>query len=73
MQFKPKTGHPYWMINSRWEVKQSPNTNSKRSKDRIRVGNCFRTREDAEAYLAVMKNHQPMTRWQHLKKAVLGS
>lgn len=48
MKRKPKIGQTYWMINSRFEVKETTNTGSQKAQDRIAAGNYFKSR--AQAY-----------------------
>lgn len=48
--YKPKVNQNYWMINSRFEVKQTINTGKQKSLKRIEVGNAFETREQAQAF-----------------------
>lgn len=50
MSYKPRRGGKYWMINSRFEVRQTENTGSDKSRKRIQVGNSFKTKEDAEQF-----------------------
>ncbi len=47
MSYKPTNGRNYWMINSRFEIRETTNTGSNKSKARIKAGNCFRTHKDA--------------------------
>lgn len=47
MSFKPRRGQTYFMLNSRFEVKETQNTGSQKARDRIKVGNCFKTAEQA--------------------------
>lgn len=54
-RFQPKKNEIYWMINSRWEIKQSVNTGSKKFDGRVRVGNCFATKEEAVIFLNDLK------------------
>lgn len=58
MSYKPKKNQPYWMINSRWEVKQGVANGSNKSNGRIAVGNCFRTKEEAQAFQARMTGNR---------------
>lgn len=53
--YKPKKGKSYFMINSRFEVKQTENTGSKKATDRIAVGNCFKTKGEAHAFAYLVK------------------
>lgn len=48
--FKPRKNQHYFMINSRFEVKDTQNTGSKKAKDRIAVGNCFKTKQEATEF-----------------------
>ena len=58
--YKPKKGKAYFMLNSRFEVKQTENTGSKKALDRIKVGNCFKTADEAMKFrLYVMKLAEP--------------
>lgn len=54
MAYKPTTGRNYWMINSRFEIRETTNTGSSKSKKRIKAGNCFRTKADAERFRAAV-------------------
>lgn len=65
MSYKPQKGSNYWMINSRFEVKHTTNTGSKKALDRIKVGNCFKTKKQAQIFRAlVMDQAQFVTkRW----------
>lgn len=51
----PKKGQPYWMLNSRWEVRQSENTGSSKSRGRVAAGNYFKTKEEAEEFAEALK------------------
>lgn len=53
-KFKPKIGNAYFMINSRFEIKQTFHTGSEKSKKRIEVGNCFKTRGQANAFRSII-------------------
>lgn len=60
MSFKPRKGQAYFMLNSRFEVKQTENTGSKKAADRIKVGNAFKTADEAMKFrLYVMKMAEP--------------
>lgn len=50
MSYKPKKGSSYFMVNSRFQVKQTENTGSQKSADRIAAGNAFRTHAEAEQF-----------------------
>lgn len=50
MAYKPTTGRNYWMINSRFEIRETTHTGSSKSKQRIKAGNCFRTAADARRF-----------------------
>ena len=50
MAYKPTTGRNYWMINSRFEIRETTHTGSNKSKQRIKAGNCFRTEKDARRF-----------------------
>ena len=64
MAFKPRKGQHYFMINSRFEVKETTNTGSKKALDRIKVGNAFKTAEEAMKFrLYVMGLAQPKKWW----------
>lgn len=54
-RFQPKKNEIYWMINSRWEVKQSINTGSKKFHDRVKAGNSFQHLEEARTFCTNMK------------------
>lgn len=54
-RFQPKKNENYWMINSRWEIKQSVNTGSKKFDGRVRAGNCFATEKEAKDFLHKVK------------------
>lgn len=54
-RFQPNKNENYWMINSRWEVKQSVNTGSKKFHDRVKAGNCFQHLEEARTFCTDMK------------------
>lgn len=66
-KFKPKKNQNYFMINSRWEVKQAPNTGSHKANGRIAIGNCFKTQEEAELFRERLLKKVPMSRLQHFK------
>lgn len=53
--YKPRKGSAYWMINSRFEVKETTNTGSKKSLKRINVGNCFKTKQEANAFAYLVR------------------
>ena len=53
--YKPKKGKSYWMINSRFEVRETTNSGSAKSLKRIEVGNCFRTAKEARAFVYLVK------------------
>lgn len=53
--FKPRKGQKYFMINSRFDVKQTENTGSQKAQDRIAVGNCFKTENEAKAFSYLVK------------------
>lgn len=46
-RFRPKRGQSYYMLNSRWEVKVAPFTNSQKACDRVKAGNAFRSNSEA--------------------------
>lgn len=71
MSWKPKTGHPYWIINSSWEVKQATG-GSKKSAGRIAGGNCFKTADEAVAFRKRMLEIKNQNRWYHFKRLILG-
>jgi hypothetical protein len=50
MSYKPGRGKSYWMLNSRFEIKQTENTGSEKSAKRIRVGNAFQSQDEAEQF-----------------------
>lgn len=50
MSYRPRKGKPYWMVNSRMEVRETFNTGSERSQKRIDVGNCFKTAQEARQF-----------------------
>lgn len=52
--YKPRKGSKYWMINSRFEVKQTEHTGSEKSRKRIAVGNVFKTEKEAKHFRAVV-------------------
>jgi len=49
----PEKGEHFYMLNSRFDVIQTVNSGSEKSKKRIAVGNWFWTKEDAEGF----RNH----------------
>lgn len=51
----PKKGQSYWMINSRFEVKETTHTGSEKSKKRIAAGNYFSRKQDANAFCYLVK------------------
>lgn len=51
-----QTEATYFMINSRWEVKEAPMTNSKKAKGRFAVGNKFKTKKEAEEFAQAVKD-----------------
>lgn len=48
--FKPRKNQRYFMINSRFEVKETQNTGSTKAKGRIAAGNCFKTKQEATEF-----------------------
>lgn len=72
LKFYPKKNQVYYMINSRWEVKETLHTGSKKSKARISAGNCFKTKTQANYFLDWMRMNKPHTRLEYLKAALLG-
>lgn len=50
MNFQPKKGQKYWLINSRWEVKLGQHNGSNKSKGRIAAGNAFKTHKEAQHF-----------------------
>lgn len=54
MSYKPPKGRNYWMINSRFEIKQTTHTGSEKSKKRIAAGNSFKTHKDAKQFRAAV-------------------
>ena len=53
-RYKPRVGKSYFMINSRFEIKYTVHTGSEKSRKRIEAGNCFKTREQARAFRAMI-------------------
>lgn len=71
-KFKPKVDHPYWMINSRFEIQEAVNNGSKKSNQRIEAGNCFKNTYQAELFLLNIKHRVSLSRYEHLKEALKG-
>lgn len=55
-RFYPKQGQKYFMINSRFQVAHAVHNGSAKSKARISGGNAFRSKTDAQRFLAGMLN-----------------
>lgn len=55
MNFKPRKGQNYWMINSRFEVRETTHTGSSKSNKRIEAGNYFKTKSEASAFRYLVK------------------
>lgn len=55
MAWKPKKGQSYWMINSRFEVRETTHTGSNKSTKRIEAGNYFKTAKEAKAFVYLVK------------------
>lgn len=53
--WKPKKGQKYYMMNSRFEVKQSEYTGSKKAIDRVAAGNCFKDKTEANAFAYLVR------------------
>lgn len=53
--YKPRIGKSYFMINSRFEVKETTNTGSVKSQKRIDAGNCFKTKTEANAFAYLVR------------------
>lgn len=51
----PKEGQSYFMINSRFKVRQTTHTGSKKSNERIEAGNYFKTQAQANAFCYLVK------------------
>lgn len=54
-KFRPKLDQTYWMLNSRWEVKQTELTGSCKSIGRVEAGNCFKTKQEAQEFATTLK------------------
>lgn len=52
---KPKKGQRYFMVNSRFQVKETTHMGSKKAEDRIEAGNYFKTRSEANAFAYLIK------------------
>lgn len=55
MAWKPKKGDTYYMINSRFQVKQCEHTGSNKQNDRIAAGNYFKEKSEANAFAYLVK------------------
>jgi hypothetical protein len=64
MSYKPAAGDVYYMLNSRFEVKQTTNTGSGKSSKRISVGNCFKTAAEAEDFRRYVLSRSTKKWWQ---------
>lgn len=53
--YKPRKGSHYYMINSRFEVRQAQHIGSAKSNARIAAGNCFKTKMEAHTFLMNMR------------------
>lgn len=64
MSFRPEAGQVYFMVNSRFEVKQTTNNGSGKSSKRISVGNCFKTQAEAEEFRLFILRRSTKKWWQ---------
>lgn len=55
MARKPRKAQTYYMINSRFEVKQVTHTGSQKQADRIAAGNYFKTKTEANAFCYLVR------------------
>lgn len=67
MTFKPRKGQKFWMLNSRFEIKETVNTGSTKSKGRIRAGNCFKTKTEVAEFKQHITNHLNKKWWEFWK------
>lgn len=67
MSYKPKVGKDYWMLNSRFEVKHTTNTGSKKAQDRIKVGNAFKTAKQANDFRKFITKRSKKQWWEFWK------
>lgn len=52
--YKPKQGKNYWMINSRFEIRETTHSGGAKSLKRIEVGNCFKTAKEARQFKSLV-------------------
>lgn len=52
--YKPRKGSNYWMVNSRFEVRQTTHSGGEKSLKRIDVGNCFKSEKEATHFRKVI-------------------
>lgn len=64
MPYKPPVGQQYFMLNSRFEVKQTENTGSPKAAGRIGVGNSFKTAAEAEEFRLFILRRSTKKWWQ---------
>jgi hypothetical protein len=53
--WKPRIGFPYYYISSSAQIHDTTNDGCPADKDMIAIGNCFKTKKEAEQYLAKFK------------------
>lgn len=49
LPYKPRNGEPYWFVNGYGSVNRTVYTYKTRHYDRVYIGNCYRTNEEASA------------------------